>query len=110
MKATIETNAANFDCEVLQSNLPVIVDFWASWCGPCKMIAPALEEIAAEQAGKARVAKVNVDEQPELAARYGITSLPTLLYFAGGAVRDQLIGAASKKAIVTKLASLTVPA
>jgi thioredoxin 1 len=110
MKATIELTAANFESEVLNSNLPVIVDFWASWCGPCKMIAPALEEIAAEQAGKARVAKVNVDEQPELAARYGITSLPTLLYFAGGQPRAQLIGAASKKAIVSKLDTLTVPA
>lgn len=103
MKPTIELNETNFETEVLKSRQPVLVDFWADWCGPCKMLAPVLEEIAAEQADRVKVAKVNVDENPELAARYGIQSLPTLLYFANGEVRNQIIGAASKKAIVSKL-------
>ncbi len=110
MKPTIEINQANFETEVLKSTQPVLVDFWAAWCGPCKMIAPVLDEIATEQAGRVKVAKVNVDENPELAARYGIQSIPTLLYFAGGEVRHQSVGVAGKKAIVAKLESLTVPA
>ena len=110
MKTTIEINEANFETEVLQSTQPVLVDFWAEWCGPCKMIAPVLDEIATEQTGRVKVAKVNVDANPGLAARYGIKSIPTLLYFAGGEVRHQTVGTASKKAIVAKLDSLTVAA
>ncbi len=110
MKPTIEINEANFASEVLQSNQPVLVDFWAEWCGPCKMIAPLLDEIATEQAGQVKVAKVNVDTNPVLAARYGIQSIPTLLYFAGGEVQDQTIGAAGKRAILAKLEKLAVPA
>ncbi|MEI6193197.1 MAG: thioredoxin [Verrucomicrobiota bacterium] len=110
MKPTIEINEANFASEVLQSNQPVLVDFWAEWCGPCKMIAPLLNEIATEQAGQVKVAKVNVDTNPVLAARYGIQSIPTLLYFAGGEVQDQTIGAAGKRAILAKLEKLVVPA
>ena len=110
MKPTIEINKANFESEVLQSNQPVLVDFWAEWCGPCKMLAPALDEIATEQAGQVKVAKVNVDANPELASRYGIQSIPTLLYFAGGEVRDKTIGAIGKKVIVSKLEKLAVPA
>jgi len=106
MKPTIEINEANFDREVLQSNLPVVVDFWAEWCGPCKMLAPALDEIARELQGQAVVAKVNVDEQPSLAARFNIQSIPTLLYFSGGEQRDQTVGVVSKKTIVTKLTAL----
>ena len=110
MKPTLEINEVNFEREVLQSNQPVLVDFWAEWCGPCKMLAPILDEIATEQAGRAQVAKVNVDTNPVLAARYGIQSLPTLLYFAGGEVRDQTIGVTGKQAIISKLEKLTVPA
>ena len=106
MKLTIELNESNFDREVLQSNLPVVVDFWAEWCGPCKMLAPALDEIARELQGQAVVAKVNVDDQPALAARFRIQGIPTLLYFNGGELRDQTVGVVSKKTIVTKLTAL----
>src|SRR5580698_7371673 len=110
MKPTIEINAANFEQEVLQSREPVLVDFWAEWCGPCKMLGPALDEIATELAGRVKVAKVNVDANPELAARFGIQSIPTLLYFAAGKVQDQTVGAVSKRAILAKLEKLSVPA
>jgi thioredoxin 1 len=110
MKATIEINSQNFASEVLQSKQPVLVDFWAEWCGPCKMVAPLLDEIAVEQAGRVKVAKVDVDTNPELAARYGIQSIPTLLYFVGGEVRDQTIGVTGKRAIVSRLEKLAVPA
>jgi thioredoxin 1 len=108
MKSTIEINAANFQSEVLDSGHPVIVDFYAEWCGPCKMIAPALEEIAREQQDKVKIAKVNIDEQAELAQRYNIQSLPTLLYFQNGEVVNRLIGASSKKVILGKLESAAV--
>src|SRR2546425_12592680 len=106
MKSTIELNGTNFDLEVWHSSQPVVVDFWAEWCGPCKMLAPVLNEIANEQQGQAMVAKVNVDENPGLAARFNIQGIPTLLYFSGGELRDQTLGVVSKKAITTKLASL----
>src|SRR5271170_5413556 len=106
MKPTIEINEVNFESEVLQSNQPVLVDFWAEWCGPCKMLAPVLDEIAVEQAGRVKVAKVNVDTNPILAARFGIQSIPTLLYFASGELRDQTIGLTGKRVIVSKLEEL----
>lgn len=106
MKPTLSLSEENFDREVLQSNQPVVVDFWAEWCGPCKMLAPALDEIARDLQGKAVVAKVNVDDQPALAARFNIQSIPTLLYFNGGQLRDQSVGVVGKKVIVTKLAAL----
>jgi thioredoxin 1 len=109
MKQTIEINETNFENEVLKSNQPVLVDFWAEWCGPCKMIAPVLEEIAVEQTGRVKVAKVDVDSNPALAARFGIQSIPTLLYFAGGEVKDKIIGAVGKRAILSKLEKLALP-
>jgi thioredoxin 1 len=109
MKPTIEITDANFETEVLQSDQPVLVDFWAAWCGPCKMLAPVLDEIATEQSGRVKVAKVDVDANPTLAARFGIQSIPTLLYFAGGEVREKSIGAAGKKAILAKLEALAIP-
>jgi len=103
MKNTIRVTAQNFDTEVLQAGQPVIVDFYADWCGPCKMIAPALDEIAGELAGRVKVAKVNVDEEPALAQRFNVQSLPTLLYFQNGGVVNQVIGATSKKNILARL-------
>ena len=108
MKHTIEIKELNFEAEVLQSNQPVLVDFWAQWCGPCKMFAPLLDEIAVEQNGSAKVVKVNVDENPTLAQRYNIQSIPTLLYFAGGEMLDRTMGAVSKQSIISKLEKLGV--
>lgn len=110
MKPTIEINEANFETEVLKSQQPVVVDFWAEWCGPCKMLAPVLDEIATEQNGRAKVAKVNVDEQSGLAERFGIRSIPTLLYFANGEVRKQTVGVVSKKTILSTLEAVSAPA
>ncbi len=90
--AEITLTAENFDEEVLLSSLPVLVDFWASWCGPCRMLAPVVEEFAEEHEGEVKVGKVNVDEQPELAARYGIASIPTLLVFKNGALVNTAVG------------------
>ena len=109
MKPTIEINEANFESEVLQSDKPVLVDFWAEWCGPCKMLAPVLDEIAAERPD-IKIAKVNVDENPALAARYDIRSIPTLLYFAAGEVKDKTVGVAGKRQILAKLEKLDVSA
>ena len=110
MKTIIEINETNFESEVLQSTQPVLVDFWAEWCGPCKMLAPVLEEIANEQAGRIKIAKVNVDENPALAGRFGIQSIPTLLYFTDGRLHHQTVGAVSKKRIVSDLEALVVAA
>jgi thioredoxin 1 len=110
MSATSEHNyvtidSGNFESEVLKSNVPVLVDFWATWCGPCRMIGPIIEEIAAEYAGKAKVAKVDVDQNQELAEQFQVRSVPTLLIFKNGGVVEQLVGAVSKKALTTRLDS-----
>jgi len=102
-KNVIEGNEANFEREVLQSPIPVLVDFWAAWCGPCRMVAPAVEQIADEFAGQAKVVKVDVDANQALAMRFGITSIPTLAVFQGGTVVDSVIGAVSKNVLAEVL-------
>ena len=89
----------NFEEEVLKSEIPVLVDFWATWCGPCRMLAPTIEKIAEEQAGKIKVGKIDVDEEPELAAKYGIASIPTLMVFRQGVVVKASVGVQPKAAI-----------
>ena len=95
----IEFTDDNFETEVLKSNLPVLVDFWAEWCGPCKMIAPIVEEIAGDYAGKVKVGKVNVDFNNQVAMQYGIRGIPALLVFKGGSVANQIVGAVPKNNI-----------
>ena len=87
----------NFEKEVLQSPNPIVVDFWAEWCGPCKMLSPILDELAAEYDGKVKIAKVNIDEHQALAAQYGVQAIPTLLFFSKGQVADQIGGVRSKR-------------
>ena len=97
--ATVKVDNSNFQAEVLESAEPVVVDFWAEWCGPCKMIGPSLEEISNELAGKVKVVKDNIDENPEIAAKFGVRSIPTLAMFKGGEVADIKVGAAPKTAL-----------
>ncbi len=95
-----------FTAEVMNSEVPVVVDFFATWCGPCKMIAPALEELASELAGKAKVVKLDIDKDPELANRYNVRSVPTLMFFKGGNVVDQVIGAVPKQALAARISAI----
>ncbi|NLJ50053.1 MAG: thioredoxin [Candidatus Atribacteria bacterium] len=99
----IELNKANFEVEVLQSTTPVLVDFWASWCMPCRMIAPVVEEIANDMNGKIKVGKLNTDDNGEIAARYGISAIPTLIIYKDGKEVDRIVGYVTKKAIETKI-------
>ena len=102
MGKAIEITDANFE-EIIGSDKPVLVDFWAEWCGPCKMIGPVVEELASEYEGKAVIGKVDVDNNPNVSARFGIRSIPTLLVFKGGEVVDKQIGAVPKSILVQKL-------
>ncbi len=92
-----EFTEGNFEAEVLESAKPVLIDFWAEWCVPCKMIAPAVEEVANENAGALKVGKVNVDNNPGIASKYGVRSIPTLLIFKGGQIAEKMVGAVSKE-------------
>ncbi|MDD3323569.1 MAG: thioredoxin [Sulfurospirillaceae bacterium] len=100
----IELNASNFDATIADGT--VLVDFWAPWCGPCRMIAPVIEELAQDFDGKAKICKVNTDEEQEVAIKYGIRSIPTLLFFKNGKLVDQMVGASSKQALADKINSL----
>ena len=99
----VELSETNFDQEVLKATLPVLVDFWAVWCGPCKMIAPIVDELSVEYDGKLKIGKVDVDNHQQIAMQYGIRSIPTLLVFKDGKVVEQIVGAAPKKSLVEKL-------
>ena len=101
--AEIKLTDQNFEQEVLRADMPVLVDFWASWCGPCRMLAPVIAEIAEEYAGKVKVGKVNVDEQPNLANRYGIASIPTVMLFKNGEVVNTSLGYRPKNELETML-------
>lgn len=103
MSELVEVNDSNFENEVLKSDKPCLVDFWAEWCGPCLMVHPILEEIANEYAEKLKVRKLNVDQNSQIAVKYGIMSIPCLLFFNDGKVVDQVIGAVPKKHFVEKI-------
>lgn len=103
MGNAVAVTEQNFDTEVLQSQVPVLVDFWAAWCGPCRAIAPTVEELAKEYAGKLKVVKLDVDENQEISIRYGVQSIPTLMLFKGGQMAERLVGAYPKAAIVSKI-------
>jgi thioredoxin 1 len=102
MGKTMELTDANFD-EIIKGDKPVLVDFWAEWCGPCKMIGPVVEELAGDYEGKAVVAKLNVDENPQVTARFGVRSIPTLLVFKNGQIVDKQVGAVPKSVLASKL-------
>ncbi len=99
----VVVSSQNFESEVVKSDVPVLVDFWASWCAPCKMIAPVVEELAKEYNGKLKVAKLDVDANRDIASSFGIMSIPTLLLFNNGSVADQVVGAVPKNTLVDKI-------
>lgn len=106
MSKEIEVTDATFQSVVLESNVPVIVDFWAQWCPPCKMIAPFLEQMSVEFDGKAKICKVDVDANQKLASTYGIRSIPTLLFIKNGEIKEQVVGALPKEQLVKRLNNL----
>jgi thioredoxin 1 len=103
MSSPVELNDGNFESEVLKSDKPVLVDFWAPWCGPCRMVGPVVEEIAKDYEGKLKVGKLNVDDNSQTAVQYGIMSIPNLLFFKGGKVIDQIVGAVPKQHFIEKI-------
>ena len=103
---TVTLDESNFDKEVTQSDQTVLVDFWAPWCGPCKMIAPLLDEIATEKAGSVKVAKVNVDDNQSLSVKYNVRAIPALLFFKNGQLRDQVVGMTTRKDLLGRLDAL----
>ncbi len=103
MSNLLELTEANFEQEVLQSDIPVLIDFWAVWCGPCKMVAPVVEEISREYAGKLKVVKVDVDNNRQTAAKYNIRSIPTIMLFKDGDVAEVMVGAVPKATILSKI-------
>ncbi len=100
----LELNASNFDATIAEGT--VLVDFWAPWCGPCRMLAPVIEELAEDFDGKAKICKVNTDEEQDIAVKYGIRSIPSILFFKDGKLADQMVGASSKQALADKINSL----
>ena len=107
MKEPININEASFEKVVINSPIPVLVDFWAPWCGPCKIFAPLLDGIARESEGRFRIAKINIDDNPALMQRFAIRAVPSLLFFSGGELRDRIAGGTTSKAILDKLESFS---
>jgi thioredoxin 1 len=105
-QGVVEFTEANFDAEVLRSELPVLVDFWAPWCGPCKLLGPIVGSIAGEYGGRVKVGKVNIDAAPQVASRYAVSSIPTLLFVKNGRVASQHVGALARKALAARIDQL----